>query len=223
MDWAALVHRLPWMRPAEPANAVLLFASTDYDDATRVLAKWAQQAYMKAAETNRRTEHIARRTLRQKDMQQRLCDETRAVVFYGHGETDKLVGDPNGTPVIDLASNWLKGRTVIAVACLAASELGVRLVENGLVPVFVGYVRELTILAECESWLGEAANAFGTAYFSPQSPPARDAFRYAQQVYDDLISWCESKVETNRDASVAIGFLKYNRAALQLCEPSQPT
>jgi hypothetical protein len=118
---------------------MILNIAPRFDDATEYSFRWNRR--LMAEVPGEKVELLEGDAVRAKVEEKLRSLKPGLVVFYDHGDVDRLVGN-DGAPCIDLDNaSLLDGAEVYTMACLSARELGVEAWRRGC-GAYWGYVEE---------------------------------------------------------------------------------
>lgn len=205
--------------------ADLVFVRTSHDRVTATLSEWAGEVLTAISEHgDHRCQDLTSAQASRANLEAALRGRVDCVVFYGHGEADRLLaqegaaGDP---AVLDMDNaDALNGHLVYVVACSSAHGLGPSAVRHGARAYF-GYDDDFAVVWEGpEVWFKRAANAGLLALLGgPDSAPAPcgEALLIARDTYDDAIRYfARGAGVDDYNRPLALVWLRWNSDCLTL-------
>jgi len=157
----------------------------NFDDATSYtfsfaeeILEWCRQAKIDVVE-------LAKGEAVRERVEEQLRKGADTLIFYDHGDEDRLVGQDE-RPVIDLSNcHWLAEKEVYTLACLSAKKLGAKVWRRG--GKYWGYTQVVGFTTDALKEFKESFNC-GFMYIFIEGASHKDALDKARETFDRLAS-----------------------------------
>jgi hypothetical protein len=163
-----------------------------WDNTTNDLNRWAAHVVSALQISQRTVDDLAKTQAVRRAVDVALPNVEQLIVFYGHGEFDKLKGHRSHKHeeiLLDSQNmHYLRDKIIVAVACDSRATLGVDAVRNAGARAYLGYDERFLYLVSdqvVEADFMRCANAAALAIVSGLS--VADAYGNTMQEFDRAI------------------------------------
>lgn len=134
----------------------LLFFRPNFDEITRYSSEWCKALLDFALRKGYNIIDLARESATKIELEKRIHNSV-CLIFYDHGDLDKLYAQ-NGSAAVDKNNlDLFKGRSIYTLACLSAKDLGPEAIRKGVL-VYWGFNKTYGFFPHQEKIFKEQAN-----------------------------------------------------------------